>query len=98
MATSLIQIRIDNDLKQKATTLYEQLGIDLPTAIRIFIKRSVQTGGIPFPMTIQSIDQKAEKAVEAMRMISERAKAEGLSDMSLEEINEEIDSVRKHRP
>lgn len=32
MANGLIQIRVDEELKNDATKIYEQLGIDLPTA------------------------------------------------------------------
>lgn len=42
MAHSLVQIRLDDELKAETTAVYEALGIDLPTAVRMFIKRSVQ--------------------------------------------------------
>ena len=43
----LIQFRADKKLKQEVTDIYEQLGIDLPTAYRIFMKRIKQVRGIP---------------------------------------------------
>lgn len=36
MANSLVQIRVDEQLKEEVTNIYEELGMDLPTAIRIF--------------------------------------------------------------
>ena len=44
MANSLIQLRIDDKLKTEATDIFEKLGLDLSTAIRIFLTRSVQKG------------------------------------------------------
>ena len=41
MSTSVMQVRVDDDLRAKAAAVYEELGIDLPTAIRMFLKRSV---------------------------------------------------------
>ena len=41
MATSIVQFRVDDDLKNEATKIYEELGIDLSTAMRMFLKRSV---------------------------------------------------------
>ena len=41
MANSLIQLRIDDKLKTEATDIFEKLGLDLSTAIRIFLTRSV---------------------------------------------------------
>ncbi len=46
MANSLVQVRVDEQLKEEVTNIYEELGMDLSTAIRIFLKRSVQEQGI----------------------------------------------------
>lgn len=94
MATSLVQIRIDDELKAEATMIYEQLGIDLPTAVRMFLKRSVLENGIPFSMHLPKPEYKAEEAVKAMQEMSATAQKNGISDMTLEEINEEINAAR----
>ena len=54
MATSIVQFRIEDDLKAQATEIYEKLGLDLSTALRIFLKRSVAVKGIPFSMTLDN--------------------------------------------
>lgn len=94
MANSLIQLRIDEQLKTDATDIYEKLGLDLPTAIRIFLTRSVQEKGIPFNMTLKDNNYRAEEAVVAMRELSRMAEENGIADMSLEEINAEINASR----
>lgn len=94
MASSLVQIRLDDNLKSEASALYEALGLDLPTAIRMFIKRSVMVNGIPFSMTLPENEYKATRALRAMQEISEAASAAGVSDMTLDEINAEIDAAR----
>jgi len=43
-----IQFRVESDLKHKAEMLFGNLGIDLPTAFRLFLKKSVATKSIPF--------------------------------------------------
>ena len=70
------------------------LGLDLSTAIRIFLTRSVQERGIPFRMTLKEEEYKAEAAVDAMKRMSAVALENGVADMTLEEINAEIDAVR----
>lgn len=50
MATTLVQVRIDDELKNQATAVYDALGIDLSTAVRMFLKRSVMVNGVPFNM------------------------------------------------
>ena len=48
MAISVMQFRVDDELKAQATAVCENLGIDLPTALRMFMKRTVLVNGIPF--------------------------------------------------
>lgn len=95
MANALIQLRIDEKLKTEAADIYERLGLDLPTAIRIFLTRSVEERGIPFSMKLKTDHYQAEAAVRAMREMSKAAEAEGIADMTLDEINAEISAVRK---
>lgn len=46
--SSLIQVRVDDELKKDAEALFSDLGIDVPTAIRLFLKQSLIHNGIPF--------------------------------------------------
>ena len=94
MATSLVQVRVDEDLKTQATAIYDKLGMDLSSAVRIFLKRSVMVNGVPFDMTLPKQEYNAEKAVSAMEKLSAEALKNGTSNMSLDEINKEIYAVR----
>ena len=82
MATSVTQIRIDEDLKNQATAIFEELGLDFPTAVRMFL------------MTLPKQEYKATRAVRAMELLSQEAEKNGTSEMSLEEINAEIQAAR----
>lgn len=95
MATTLIQFRIDDDLKKQATAVYDALGIDLSTAVRMFLKRSVMVNGVPFDMTLPKSEFKAERAARALQELSEDAINNGTSEMNLEAINAEIEAVRR---
>lgn len=97
MANALVQVRIDEELKDRATAIYDALGIDLSTAIRMFLKRSVMVNGIPFSMILQDSFDKAQNAAIALKMLSNAAKENGTSEMSLEEINAEIEAVRRDK-
>lgn len=46
MAT--IQTRVDDATKERAEALYNSLGLDTTTAIRMFLLASIERGGIPF--------------------------------------------------
>ncbi len=97
MATSVMQFRVDDELKAQATAVCENLGLDLPTALRIFMKRTVLANGIPFSMTLPKADYNGERAVRALRSLSEAAQKNGTADLSLDEINAEIAAARAER-
>ena len=46
--TSIIQIRVDDDLKNKSDQLFKDLGTDTTSAIRIFLTLAVAYNGFPF--------------------------------------------------
>lgn len=62
---ALIQFRVDKELKNEADKLFKELGLDLGTAIRLFLKQSVNKQAIPFAITAQKdeIDAKYLKSV-----------------------------------
>ena len=90
MPSSLLQFRIDNRLKEEASHVFAQLGLDLPTAVRIFLTRSVQVRGIPFVMQLPSEDSDSNPAILAMDRMNNIVAEHSVSDMSLDEINMEI--------
>ena len=98
MATTIMQVRIDDELKAQASEVFEQLGLDIPTAIRMFMRRAVLVNGIPFSMTLPEKEYRSDIAVRAMHSMGETAKRNGTSEMTLEEINAEIDAVRAENP
>ena len=78
MATTVLQVRMDEDLKNEASELFEKLGLDIPTAIRIFFKRAVTEKGIPFevrePTAVYNVNSgvsKKELAKARMQKIQE---------------------------
>lgn len=92
---SLVQVRVDKSLKEEVTDIYEALGLDLPTAIRMFLTRSKMVRGIPFETTLP---QKTVTRTEALKAFEElRKQAADVPEMSLEEINQEIADVRSAR-
>jgi len=50
MAATNIQVRVDQALKTEAEQLFADIGLDMPTAIRLFLKQSVIKNGIPFAL------------------------------------------------
>ena len=92
------EVKPATDFTAKANAaVYDELGIDLPTAIRMFLKRSVVVNGVPFSMTLPKQEYRAERAIRAVQSLSEAAQQNGTADMSLDEINAEIAASRADR-
>ena len=94
-AMGLVQCRVDDQLKKEANDIFEFLGIDMSTAIRIFLRRTVQMRGLPFPMSEDS--ESSKEAINALYELGREAKQQGLDKLTLEEINQIIDDVRHNR-
>jgi len=46
--TSTIQIRIDRATKRQAQNVFKKLGIDISSAIKMFLNKAIKTKSIPF--------------------------------------------------
>jgi DNA-damage-inducible protein J len=49
-----INVPLDESVKQEAEALLNTLGMDLTTAITIFLRQTIRERGIPFPLSTQS--------------------------------------------
>lgn len=70
MATVPTQVRIDENLKKQATELFSQLGIDMSSAMNIFLKQCVMRGGLPFEVVIPQYKPEVIEAMEEAKRIS----------------------------
>ena len=91
----LVQFRADKSLKQEVTEIYESLGMDLPTAFRMFMKGSIIERGLPFEAKLPEDAITRSDGVNAFYEI--RKQLADVPEMSLEEINAEIAEIRAER-
>lgn len=94
MRQALLQVRIDRDLKEQTASIYDAIGMDLPTAIRMFFKRTVMVGGLPFDGRVLAHGNAAQQAFASMRRKVEVSSEE---EPTLDDINDYIASVRRAR-
>lgn len=92
MTNTLIQFRTEEQSRQNAIRVCEQLGLDLPTYLRICIARMNQEKGIPFSMKLTQ--GTSGDPLAAMKQASRIAETNGISELSLEDINVEIAAAR----
>ncbi len=100
MPMSVLQIRLEENLKNEVSSLFDQLGIDIPTAVRMFFKRALIEKGLPFDVrTTPSFSTESDPTglLAALCKANDNALRNGTAGMSEEEIEEEIKATRSKR-
>lgn len=69
MATTNLNIRTDKEIKEAAEKIYSSLGLNMTTAINMFLRASIRESGIPFDLKLDIPDDETIKAIEEGRMI-----------------------------
>lgn len=90
MAKTPTQIRIDEDIKKQAVALFSDLGLDISSAVNIFLRQVVLHGGLPFDVKMPQYKQEVIEAMNEAREISRDKTVKGYTD--IEEIFRELDS------
>lgn len=88
MTTISTNIKIDPSLKAEAQVLFESMGLNLSTAVNMFLRQAVREGAIPFRVGNPLPNAEAIKAIENAH------KGIGLSRgfTSVAELMEELDA------
>lgn len=77
-AKSSVQVRLDEDLKKDAERIFENLGVDAPTAIRMFFKKVVATRSIPFALEESPYTFSKQEETEILQAAEESLNPENL--------------------
>ncbi len=78
--TTNVSIRMDSELKKQAETLFADLGLNMTTAMTIFLRQAVRTQGIPFEITRTPNAQTIAAMKEAER-IARDPNVKGYTDL-----------------
>ena len=62
-----IQVRVNDELKAQADTLFSSLGFDTSTAVRMFLTAAVEYNGLPFEVRHKSIPEELQRAIYETR-------------------------------
>ena len=71
--TTNFSLRIDNDLKKQSEVLFAELGMNLTTAINVFLRQAVRDGGFPFKVRLDVPNKRTIAAMEeAFALIADK--------------------------
>ena len=90
-ATMPTQIRIEKNVKEQATALFADLGLDMSSAVNIFLRQCILRGGLPFAVEVPRYNRETELAmIEAREIMSGKREARRYS--SAKELFDELDA------
>ena len=61
--TATLNLRINPDVKKDAEAVLKQLGVPLSTAIDMYLRQIVLTGGIPFTISLPDVPRRVDADV-----------------------------------
>lgn len=66
---SAININVDSNVKKEATELFNSLGLNMSTAINLFLRKSINEGGIPFELKNPKPTRELKRALKEAKKI-----------------------------
>ena len=97
MAQATLSMRVDNTLKKNFDNICDDFGFTSTAAITVFMKTVVRERRIPFEIKASTKEQINKDAWAAFLEMRAAAAEAGLQDMTLDEINAEIQEARNGR-
>ena len=79
--TTPTQIRIDPEIKKQATDLFKTLGLDMSSAVNIFLHQCLLRGGLPFTIEVPKYSKATLAAMEEAKTISNNPSVPGYTSM-----------------
>ncbi len=67
MSTTSMNIRMDSAVKKQAQELFAALGMDMTTAVNIFLRQSIRRQGLPFSVTLNGPNSETLEAIAEVR-------------------------------
>lgn len=81
MSTVPTQIRIDSSVKNQANELFNELGMDMSSAVNIFLRQCILRGGLPFKVEIPQYSKELISAADEAKRISRDPDVPGYTSM-----------------
>ena len=95
MAQATFSVRMDETLKNQFDTLCQDFGMNMTTASNVFARAVVRERRIPFEIASSDSFVTRSGAMQAFQTLRMQAQANGVADLTLDEINAEIADARR---
>lgn len=81
MATTNLNIRTDKEIKDQADRIFFELGLNMTTAINMFLRTTIRENGIPFSLKLDVPNEITAAAIEEGRRIASDNNVKGHNNM-----------------
>lgn len=72
-----MNIKVDTEVRDEAKMLFGKMGLDMTTAVNMFLLAAIRENGIPFQVTAMSQHERAEQVLAARLRIAEEQEKTG---------------------
>ena len=86
MSKTSMSIRLDSEVKEQAQQVFNHLGMDMTTAINIFLRQAIQYQGLPF-------DVKIDENRKLLQVVTDVEQNRNMS-RSFESVSDLMDDLR----
>lgn len=80
-STTNFSVRMDSEVKKQCEALYGELGVNLTTAINVFLRQSLRVGGFPFDVRIEQPNRETAAAMREAERLAKDPSARRYSDV-----------------
>lgn len=81
MSTANLNIRTDKDVKETAEKLFSELGLNMTTAVNLFLRQAIRENGIPFDIRLTPNEITANAIAEGRKLAADKS-VKGYTDMN----------------
>ena len=76
-----LNIRTDAEVKAAAEQIFDALGLNMSTAVNIFLRQAIRHGGLPFEVKLDIPNETTAAAIAEGRALMRDKNARGYTDM-----------------
>lgn len=81
MSTTNLNIRTDKEIKNQAEQIFSELGLNMTTAVNMFLRTTIREHGIPFSLKLDVPNEMTAAAIEEGRRISGDPNVKGYTNL-----------------
>lgn len=67
--TSNMNIRMDKEVKEHAQQIFSELGMDMTTAVNVFLRQTIRCNGLPFALRLDTPNGETLAAIREVQQM-----------------------------